>query len=247
MRLISEANEIAAGPVRNVHLLGGVRRLIGATVAGFVTDCDFHPLGRGVHAAVVLDGWDETTLPALQVLGHEGSSFSPGIHAMMRTCPVTAGSTHAATRQELVANRDWYSSDYVNAFLMDAHLDHAIYSCTRGSAPTVVHGLGFHRERGDKPFDASDRAIVHLFQLECLRFFVPTDRQVDDLLRQELPSREKQTLHLLLDGLADKEIAEVMGISRFTVNQYTKSLYRRFGVRSRAALVAKFHRASRTP
>jgi hypothetical protein len=41
MQLLAEANEMTRGdPARNVHLLGGVRRLIGAAVGGFVTDCD---------------------------------------------------------------------------------------------------------------------------------------------------------------------------------------------------------------
>lgn len=155
---------------------------------------------------------------------------------------MAAGATTAATRAELVTARDWYRSDYVNTFLLDARLDHAIYSCTRGSAPSVVHGLGFHRERGDRPFDAADRALVHLFQLECLRFFLPTERSVDDVLLARLSPRERQTFDLLLDGLADKEIADAMAISRFTVNQYTKRIYRQFGVRSRAALIAKFRR-----
>src|SRR5919198_2020854 len=151
MRLVGEANEIPASDARKVHLLGGVRRLIGAVVGGVVTDCDFLPTSRGLHAAVALDGWDETTLPALHVMAQEGSAFNPGIKTMMQMSPLSPGATHAATRQELVANREWYGSEYVNSFLLHAHLDHAIYTCTRGSAPSIVHGMGFHRERGDRP------------------------------------------------------------------------------------------------
>ena len=43
----------------------------------------------------------------------------------------------------------------------------------------------------------------------------------------------------LLEGLPDKEIAERLGISRYTVNQYTKAIYASFGVHSRAALLAR--------
>jgi DNA-binding CsgD family transcriptional regulator len=239
MQLFAEASEMTRGdPARNVHLLGGVRRLIGAAVGGFVTDCDFHPKGRGLHTAVVLDGWDATTLPALQVLAKEGSNFSPGIGAMMHACGAAPGATHAATRQELVDDDVWYGSEYVQAFLLGAHLDHAIYSCTRGLAPSVVHGLGFHREKGDRPFDESDRALVHLFQLQCERFFASPARTVTDALCTNLSPRQKETFQLLLDGCADKEIADIMGISPHTVNQYCKSIYRHFGVRSRASLIS---------
>jgi DNA-binding CsgD family transcriptional regulator len=54
-----------------------------------------------------------------------------------------------------------------------------------------------------------------------------------------LPPRQSQTLDLLLAGLGDKEIADRLGISPHTVNHYTKAIYRRFGVRSRATLIAR--------
>lgn len=54
-----------------------------------------------------------------------------------------------------------------------------------------------------------------------------------------LTPRERQTLQLLLHGMADKDIAARLGISRFTVNQYTKAIYRCFEVQSRPALLAK--------
>jgi two-component system, NarL family, response regulator DevR len=55
-----------------------------------------------------------------------------------------------------------------------------------------------------------------------------------------LSPRERHTVVLLLEGLADKEIATRLGISAHTVNQYTKSIYARLGVHSRAALCALF-------
>ena len=54
-----------------------------------------------------------------------------------------------------------------------------------------------------------------------------------------LSRREGETLSLLLEGLSDKEIAARLTISRYTVNQYTKAIYARFGVHSRASLLAR--------
>ncbi|MET0340099.1 MAG: helix-turn-helix transcriptional regulator [Polyangiales bacterium] len=233
-----------ADPARAAHLLGGVRRIIGAAVGGYVTDCDFHPTGRGIPAAAALDGWDATTLPALDVLMQQGSQFSPGIAAMMRACPSTPGATISATRDEILDARAWYGSPYVDAFLLPTHLDDVILSCTRGATPTLVDGLGFYRERGDRPFDASDRALVHLFQLECPRLLAPPSAHIDDVLRDALPPRQQQTLGLLLEGHSDKEIADSLNISPHTVNQYTKALYRRLGVRSRAALIVRYRRTT---
>jgi DNA-binding CsgD family transcriptional regulator len=58
--------------------------------------------------------------------------------------------------------------------------------------------------------------------------------------RTDLSPRERQTLALLLEGLTDKEIAARLGISPYTVNQYTKSIYARFGADSRAGLLAQW-------
>lgn len=55
-----------------------------------------------------------------------------------------------------------------------------------------------------------------------------------------LSRRERHTLALLLEGLADKEIASRLGISAHTVNQYTKSIYARLGVHSRAGVCSLF-------
>jgi len=55
----------------------------------------------------------------------------------------------------------------------------------------------------------------------------------------QLRPREQQTLELLLAGMPAKQIADRLGISVHTANQYTKSIFRCFGVGSRAALLAR--------
>jgi DNA-binding NarL/FixJ family response regulator len=57
-----------------------------------------------------------------------------------------------------------------------------------------------------------------------------------------LPRRQRQTLELLLAGDAEKQIAARLGISKNTVHVYVKSLYKRFGVSSRAELLARWVR-----
>ncbi len=64
-------------------------------------------------------------------------------------------------------------------------------------------------------------------------------------LQANLPPREQQTLELLLAGLPAKQIADRLGISVHTATQYTKSIFRRFGVGSRAALLALLLEARR--
>ncbi len=55
-----------------------------------------------------------------------------------------------------------------------------------------------------------------------------------------LARRQRQTLELLLDGKSEKEIASGLSISKNTVHVYVKNLYKRFGVSSRAELLARW-------
>jgi len=245
VRLVAEVREIhrfdPAGPR---HLIAGLNRIIGATAGGCVIDSDFVPEGRGSFRPAVLDGWEPSTLRALTVLDSQGSSFSPLVRGLMRGCPLTAGAVFTATRQELVTDRSWYQDPYVCEHLLPTHLDHAIYSSARGASPRVVQGLGFHREKKDRPFDARDRALIQLFHVEYGALLLPPQPGFASPVSAQLPPRQRQVLELLVEGLADKEIAERLGISRHTVNQYTKQIYRRFGVTSRAVLTARLRRGA---
>jgi len=55
-----------------------------------------------------------------------------------------------------------------------------------------------------------------------------------------LAPRVRQTLHRMLAGDAEKEIAVHLGVSKHTVHVYVKSLYRHFDVTSRGELLARF-------
>jgi len=241
VRLVAEAGELPQEG-RAGFALAGLRRIVGAVTAGSVTDCDFAPGSRGAFTALTLDGWDGTTIKAMEAVGVHGSAFHPGVRALMTACPMEAGAFVTRTRQTLVEDRAWYGSPYVEGHLLPAHLDHGIFSSLRGSPVSVVHGLGFYRPRGDKPFSESDRALIELFHAECASLWRPAPGAVNEVLKSRLAPRQREALVLLLEGHSDKEIADRMAISPFTVNQYNKAIFRRFGVQSRAALLARLLR-----
>lgn len=58
----------------------------------------------------------------------------------------------------------------------------------------------------------------------------------------DLTPRAQQTLECLLEGDSDKQVARRLGLSRYTVNQYTKMIYAHFSVSSRAELLARWIR-----
>jgi DNA-binding NarL/FixJ family response regulator len=55
---------------------------------------------------------------------------------------------------------------------------------------------------------------------------------------EKLPRRLRQTLGCLVEGDTERQVAARLGVSHATAHQYVTALYRRFGVNSRAQLLA---------
>ena len=72
--------------------------------------------------------------------------------------------------------------------------------------------------------------------IERVGFFNPVARGQEERLSPHLD----RTLRALLRGLSEKLVAAELGLSRHTIHEYVKALYRRFGVRSRPELLARF-------
>jgi DNA-binding CsgD family transcriptional regulator len=92
------------------------------------------------------------------------------------------------------------------------------------------------------PVDAPGGAGVAHAENDVVSLLVMRPRTAEDDARdieEDLPPRLKETLKGLCEGLAEKEIAAKLGLSQHTVHDYVKSIYRRFRVQSRAALVAR--------
>ena len=73
----------------------------------------------------------------------------------------------------------------------------------------------------------------------ALRFALPS---VLDVERAEiaLSERETEITALICDGKQNKQVAYILGISEFTVENHLRRIYRKLGIHSRSALVAHF-------
>lgn len=58
----------------------------------------------------------------------------------------------------------------------------------------------------------------------------------NDLPEKHLNLKERVVVEYLLKGYTYKQIAELIGLTAFSVNQRTKSIYKKFGVKSRSEL-----------
>ncbi len=82
--------------------------------------------------------------------------------------------------------------------------------------------------------------LIYLFYEELGRLIGPVLVSAEDLLSPtRLPPRVREALGCLLEGDSEKQTAARMGLSRETVHQYVKTLYRHYRVASRAELLAR--------
>lgn len=64
---------------------------------------------------------------------------------------------------------------------------------------------------------------------------------IDVLLKTQCLSRRmEQTLRSLLGGDSEKQVAAKLGLSPHTIHVYVKALYKKYGVSTRAELLAKW-------
>jgi DNA-binding NarL/FixJ family response regulator len=85
---------------------------------------------------------------------------------------------------------------------------------------------------------------VKLFQLEIAPLMGRVLATSEEL-GPPLSPRLRQTLDALLEGDSETEAALRLGLSMHTIHEYVNSLYRLFGVSSRAELLAHFLRRAR--
>ena len=111
-----------------------------------------------------------------------------------------------------------------------------------------LHMLTLHRAAGERDFSPRERRLLLLAHAEVGRLIGPVLVRLDDPFSPtRLPPRVRETLSCLLDGDSEKQAAARMNLSRETVHQYVKALYRHYRVESRAELLARVLRRPTPP
>ena len=93
--------------------------------------------------------------------------------------------------------------------------------------------------RGGAPIDPNiARGILALLQLSAGPAASGIEAAgIAEHSEHALSERESEILRLVARGYSNREIAELTALSRFTIEDYTKSIYRKLAVRSRTAAV----------
>jgi DNA-binding CsgD family transcriptional regulator len=153
--------------------------------------------------------------------------ITPGIMARF-------GTDFTCTRQELVDDDVWYSSDFYRRVGVPSDYDQHLVSQVCIQPPGVVDGFGLARPVGAPPFGSREIEIIRMAHQELAFLW----RRPDPLGVNALPKRLRQTLHCIRRAMGRKEIATELNISAHTAHAYEKALFTRYGVAGRAELMA---------
>ncbi|CAN5478556.1 hypothetical protein BH09PLA1_BH09PLA1_17990 [soil metagenome] len=245
LKLGNELHELPSNiSARHEHMLGALGKLLRAWVGVSV-------MGRmGPPSApekldlcmLVKSGWKDprerrtaneyyrTLLPVNPLRG--------SILSMSREEPVAT-----YRREQLVEDGDWYRSAYFEQRHQAMGVDHSIYSVMSFEGSRLVTAIAVHRAKDDRRrFTERECSLLRMFHSQAQWIYECDPPARGSRVTIVLSPRQKQTLRLLLGGDAEKQIAAKLSLSRNTVHEHVKTIYRSIGVSSRNELLARFMR-----
>ena len=148
-----------------------------------------------------------------------------------------AGSFRANRLRDLVGP-EWFESLYYRTYYRGVGHEDAVWVAFPVNKD-VESWFGIFRSPHQPPFTESERDRI-AYALRGLKWFHRQLMLSHGLLaaKNPLTPSERKVLHLLLTGLSEKLIAEQLGRSYHTTHDWIISIYRKFGVNNRAALMA---------
>lgn len=242
-RLIGECRDLGGDPASwQPRLFQGLSRWFGGVAAsggeGRATGAD-----GGIAPLSAFDaGFDAADRQTyLAYLGTGGPTADPFVRALNQV-----GRAVAHTRRQLVTDRAYYGSWVFERYLQQGSVDHRLASIF----PSVDGGVSFlhvHRSAGERDFSDRERALLGFLHAELGPLIGRALVSAAEPTPAGLSRRLRQTLACLLEGDTEKQVAGRLGLSPSTAHQYVTALYRRFGVHSRAQLLAHVLRRRARP
>jgi len=148
-----------------------------------------------------------------------------------------AGRFRANRLRDLVPET-WFDSPYYHCYYRGIGRCDAIYVAFPVNED-AESWFGIYRACGRPAFTGEERDIL-AYALRCIKWFHRRLMLSHGLLVASAPllPAERRVLHLLLTGMTEKEIAAQLGLAVSTTHQYVVAVFRKFNVRSRAALMS---------
>lgn len=241
-RLVGECREVGDDPALwRPHFLTGVARLAGAGAA-VEYEGKWPPL-RIFGAAVwgLENGFDRRAFERMNAEFARTGRTTPMMGPY--SAAVERGGGPALTRADVLPDADWYRSAYYREYHEPSGADAMMY-CANAQLPGGCgqSALILVRPTREADFAPRARSVVQEIYAAVVPLIGGPLAGFADPSPAALPPRTRQVLRCLLEGDGDKPVAARLGISRHTVNGYTKQINRHFGVQGRAELLARWVR-----
>ena len=237
-RLVSECRDLGHDPAAwRRRLLEGLDALVGYQVGAAVRFRHDPATGLPEACPLAEHGWDS---PRERSLWHENFLINRGFDwaITFRRFMALPGDLVTRTRGQLVEDREWDRSfEFLETRRPMGH-DDLMVSYARAPDGEGLYGFTLNRSLGDGPFTTREGRLVHMLHHELARSFGTTVAIEPGGVFEGLPRRLGETLQALVEGDSEKQVAARLGLSRHTVHEYIKDLYRRLAVNSRAELLA---------
>jgi len=244
-RLLGEVRELREKPVE-MHklLLDGLCELTGARNGFYVHFENFTASGTiGISQLTTGGAADAKALAFLAQWGAKGKyREDPLVDQTSRR----GGERVTACRRDLVEDDVWFASAFFEEVCDPTRTADGIVSFFRRNKAGAASGFALHRETGAGEFTIRERRRVALFTHELLQRYRTHEFDVSGIspsINIHLSPRQRAVLSQLLAGEHPKGIATNLAISVYTVRDYIKAIYEKFGVSGRAELMAKLLRA----
>jgi DNA-binding CsgD family transcriptional regulator len=228
-------------PIRRRGVCDGLAKLIDADIWFWLMAKDEPGSPDPAAFAFIEGGWLEAEAKQHDIFHR--SMFTDDVRFI--NAKITGKSYHATNaRPQLVADKEWESSNLLNHHFRPAGINEFIFSIYP-LENHILSSIFFQRRTGKPPFGPREQALTHLVigQIEWLH---RADLKIE--IAQAVPSltrRQRQVMFMLLEGEARKRIAHRLRISPYTVADHIQTIYQHFGVNSQSELVAHFYRGGR--
>jgi DNA-binding CsgD family transcriptional regulator len=241
--LIGECKELGADPVAlRIHLLRGLLRILDAAHGScFEMErvIDPGPIYGSMRLAFFVDTGltDADVRRAYRDLTLAGVEFTcKGLSIPVG--PRDAGPVGTYIRRQMMDDRAWYGSDFVQEQMRRTGLDDFVGSRLLTSAESAF-SLGAQRAVGERPFCRRECLLLRLCVADVLPLLGTQLASKDAPSVSALAPRLRQVLLGLFDGDSEKQIAARLKISRHTIHEYLRRLHQAFDVSSRGQLLAR--------
>jgi DNA-binding CsgD family transcriptional regulator len=247
LRLVGECRELGDdASLWRAHFLAGLGKLLGCDAGGCAEVLGY--LGGPLSSpGVVLHGFDHGGLSPQGwrvIWSWAGLDIDPSESGNeIRRTYRESRQGFALLRQEMMSDHDWDRSNDYQQVMRAFGAQEVMHSCQPlGDAPGWCDGVTWLRASGSLPFSEKERRLAELAHFEITRLIGTALSRFEDPQPSDLPPRVRQVLRCFLEGDTEKDAAVRLGISTHTVNDYTKRIYRHFGVTSRVELLARWLR-----